>query len=79
MLKILRELKPFRFQVVAALILVIIRSLTDLYLPTLTADIVNKGIVNGDTQFILRTGGLMLAVAAFGGICSVASNYFASR
>jgi ATP-binding cassette subfamily B protein len=78
-LKILRELKPFRFQVVAALILVIIRSLTDLYLPTLTADIVNKGIVNGDTQFILRTGGLMLAVAAFGGICSVASNYFASR
>ncbi|HZK24701.1 MAG TPA: ABC transporter ATP-binding protein [Oscillospiraceae bacterium] len=79
MLKILRELKPFKFQVAIALILVVVRALTDLFLPTLTADIVNKGIVNGDTQIIARIGGLMLAIAAFGGICAVASNYFASK
>jgi ATP-binding cassette subfamily B multidrug efflux pump len=34
-----------------------------LVLPTLNADIVDNGLVKGDTGHILRTGGLMLVVA----------------
>ena len=31
-----------------------------LYLPTLNADIIDKGVITGDTDYIWRTGGLML-------------------
>lgn len=43
------------------------------------ADIVDKGVVNGDTPYIWRIGGLMLLVALGGMVCSIAASYFSSR
>lgn len=79
MMKLFKLLKPYKFLVIGVFILVFFQALSDLYLPNLMSDIVNTGIVNGDTSYITRTGGFMLLVAAIGAVCVIASNYFASK
>ena len=63
MLKLAKCLRPFIISVAAVIILILLQSLAELYLPTLMADIVNFGIVNGDTNYILRIGGFMLLIS----------------
>lgn len=79
MIKLFRNLKPYRWLVAAVLVFVFFQTLSELYLPTLMADIVDKGVVNGDTPYIWRIGGLMLLVALGGMVCSIAASYFSSR
>ena len=79
MLKLFRYLKPFAFAVAGALVLVLLQSLADLYLPTLMSDIVDVGIVKGDTAYILRIGGWMLLAAAGGAAASVAASFLSAR
>ena len=63
MLKLFRNLKPYTIPIIFVLVLVATQAIAELYLPTLMSDIVDIGIVKGDTSYILRTGGLMLLVA----------------
>jgi ATP-binding cassette, subfamily B, multidrug efflux pump len=79
MLKLFRHLKPFAIPVALVLVLVFLQSLSDLYLPTLMSDIVDVGIIKGDTSYILRIGGWMLLVAAGGAACSVVASFFSAR
>ncbi len=50
-----------------------------LYLPSLNADIIDKGVATGDTGYIMRTGGLMLAVALLQVACAVSAVWFGAR
>ena len=79
MIRLFRFLKPYAVSITAVLILVFLQTLSDLYLPTLMADIVDKGIVNGDTNYILKIGGFMLLIAAGGMICSIVATYLSSN
>ncbi|MCP3776339.1 ABC transporter ATP-binding protein/permease [Paenibacillus sp. MZ04-78.2] len=79
MLKLFAYLKPYRVPIAIVLALIFLQSLSDLYLPTLMADIVDIGVVQGDTPYILQIGGLMLLVAAGGTICSVVASYYSSK
>jgi ATP-binding cassette, subfamily B, multidrug efflux pump len=79
MLKLFKHLKPFGWAVAAALAFVILQSLGELYLPTLMSDIIDIGIVKGDTGYILRIGGLMLLVAAGGAVAAVMGSLFSAR
>ncbi|KKC46639.1 multidrug ABC transporter ATP-binding protein [Paenibacillus sp. D9] len=79
MFKLFRLLKPFRLQIAAVLALVFCQSLSDLYLPTLLSDIVDKGILKGDVPYIWRIGGFMLLVSAAGAACIIASSFLSSR
>ena len=79
MIKLIRFLKPFRILAAAVILLVFVQTLTELYLPTLMADIVDTGIVRGDTPYIIRTGGFMLLIAAGGTICSIATSFLAAK
>jgi len=76
---LLRYFKPYRRLAVLVLLLVLLQSLSELYLPTLMADIVNIGVLKGDTAYILRTGVFMLLTAAFGVACNIAASYFSAR
>ena len=58
---------------------IFLQTLGDLYLPTLMGDIINKGVMQGDTGEILRIGALMLLVTAGGVICAVISSYLSAR
>ena len=79
MLKLFRLLKPFRMPIFFVFVLVFLQSLAHLYLPTLTADIVNNGVVKGDTNYILRVGGIMLLITLAGTICAVAGSFYSAR
>ncbi|MCR4443282.1 MAG: ABC transporter ATP-binding protein [Peptococcaceae bacterium] len=79
MVKLIRFLKPYRFQVAAVLVLVFFQSLSQLYLPTLMADIVDRGIVKGDTVYIVKVGAFMLVVAAGGAACTIAAGFLSSK
>lgn len=79
MIKLFKYLKPFSVLIGIVLVLVFFQSLSDLYLPTLMADIVDTGIVHGDTPYIWRIGGFMLLIAALGTLCNIAASYCSSK
>ena len=79
MIKLLRFMKPYRLAIVLILIMAFAQSMANLYLPTLMADIVDNGIVKGDTNYIWQIGGLMLLVTIGGTICAIIGSYFAAR
>lgn len=79
MFKLLRNLKTFKFSIIFVMILVFIQSITELYLPTLLADIVDLGIVKGDTNYILKVGLVMLLVATTGTIAAIIASYLSAK
>lgn len=79
MLKITKFLKPFQLTIYLVLILVLLQSLAELYLPTLMSDIVDKGVVTGNTHYIWKIGGLMLLVAAGEMICAIISSFYSAK
>jgi ATP-binding cassette subfamily B protein len=50
MLKLYRFLKPFTYMVIGVFTFVFLQTLGDLYLPTLMSDIINEGVLQGDTN-----------------------------
>lgn len=79
MIKLFRYLKPYTWGVVAILGLVLLQSLSELYLPTLMSDIINNGIVKSDTDYIWHTGGWMLLVALGGSALAIAVSYLSAK
>src|SRR5215831_10033207 len=79
MIRLFRFLKPFRASILIVFVLVFLQCLANLYLPTLTADIVNNGVVKGNTNYILQVGGIMLLVTLVGTICAVAGSFYSAR
>jgi ATP-binding cassette subfamily B protein len=79
MLKLFKFLKPYTIPVIVTVILVFLQSITSLYLPTLMSDIVNTGLMQGDTNIILQLGGQMLLIAGAGIVCAIIASFFASR
>lgn len=79
MIKLMRFMKPYRLTIFIVLVLAFAQSMANLYLPTMMADIVDNGVVKGDTNYIWRVGGLMLLVTIVGTICAVIGSFFAAR
>lgn len=79
MLKLFRNLKPYRGPILFVFLLVFIQSMSDLYLPTLMSDIVDKGITHGDIPYIWKIGGFMLLVALGGAFCSIGASYLSAK
>jgi ATP-binding cassette subfamily B protein len=70
---------PYVGPLVLTLALLLIQAIGNLYLPYLNADIINYGIALGDTDYILRTGALMLGVTALLGVAAVIGVYWGAR
>jgi ATP-binding cassette, subfamily B, multidrug efflux pump len=74
-----RYLAPYRSPIVLVLGLLLVQAIGNLYLPTLNGDIINNGVAKGDTDYILRIGGLMLSASLILAIASVVAVYFGAR
>ncbi len=61
------------------MVLALAQSFANLYLPRLMADIVDHGIVPGDTRRILEIGALMLVIAMIGTVCAVAGSFVTAQ
>lgn len=79
MLRLYKYLKPFTAMVIGVVIFVSLQALGDLYLPTLMSDIINKGVMQGDTHEILRIGGVMILVAFGGIVCSTIASFLSAK
>ncbi|NJD01756.1 MAG: ABC transporter ATP-binding protein [Ruminiclostridium sp.] len=79
MLKLYRFLKPYSVLVAGVLTFVFLQTLGDLYLPTLMSDIINDGVMQGDTGKILQIGGLMLLITGGGAVCAIIASFLSSK
>ena len=80
LINLLREkLQPYRHLLWIVVVFQAIQSLAGLYLPTLNARIIDRGITQGDTNYIWRVGGLMLLTTLVQVLLSIAAIYFGSR
>lgn len=79
MIKLLKNLTTYKWAVFAVLILVFAQSMSDLYLPTLMADIIDKGVVTGDTSYIWKIGAVMLGITGLGALAAIAASYYSSK
>ncbi len=70
-----------RYRVPIAIVLVfqLIQTLANLYLPGLNADIIDQGVVRGDTAYIVRTGAIMLAITILQVVCTIVAVYYGAR
>ncbi len=80
LIRLLREyLLPYRGELSLVVVLQLAATLATLFLPTLNADIIDRGVITGDMHYILRTGAFMLAVAFVQIVCSVGAVYFGAH
>lgn len=77
--KVTKFIKPFKISIAVVVLLMLLQSLAELYLPKLMADIVDNGIADGNTGYILKIGLFMIAVAAVGTMLNVISCYVSSK
>ena len=71
-------LRPYQAQVWVVVALLVVQAVGNLLLPSLNADIIDKGVVLGDTGAIVRLGGIMLAVTAGLAVAAVAGAWFSA-
>jgi ATP-binding cassette subfamily B protein len=80
LIRLLRTyLRPYRKAITAVAGLQLVQTLATLYLPKLNADIIDNGVITGDTHYILRTGGMMLAISLVQIACAIGAVYFGAR
>lgn len=79
MLKLFRLATPFRRQMALVLVLALAQSFGNLYLPRLMSEVVDRGIVTGDTSAIIQNGGLMLLMALGSTAAAIASAYLSAQ
>ncbi|MGL4739000.1 MAG: ABC transporter ATP-binding protein [Cellulosilyticaceae bacterium] len=79
MKSLLKYLKPYTSSIIFTLILLFLQSVANLFLPKLMSLIVDVGITNGDTPYILKIGGIMLVAALLGTVFVVISSLISSK
>ncbi|MBP2582025.1 ATP-binding cassette subfamily B protein [Streptomyces sp. PvR006] len=61
------------------MLLQFLQTCASLYLPTLNADIIDNGVVEGDTGYILRFGALMVGVSVVQVVCNIGAVFYGAR
>ncbi|MEU0097711.1 ABC transporter ATP-binding protein [Streptomyces sp. NPDC006267] len=80
LIKLLRaHLGPYKKPIALLVFLQLLQTCATLYLPSLNADIIDNGVVTGDTGYILEFGGLMVAVSVLQVVCNVGAVYYGAR
>jgi len=74
-----RHLAPYRAPLVLIGVLQLTQTMATLFLPALNADIIDRGVATGDTAYIMRTGGVMLAITLVQVACAIAAVYVGAR
>ncbi|MGW2849649.1 ABC transporter ATP-binding protein, partial [Streptomyces sp. NPDC001274] len=80
LIKLLRaHLGPYRKPILLLVVLQLLQTCASLYLPTLNADIIDNGVVKGDTNYILEFGGIMIAVSIGQVVCNMGAVFYGAR
>ena len=76
---LLSRSKPYTGYVIAVLLLQALSTAATLYLPSLNAKIIDRGVAQVDIDYIWHTGGIMLIVAFVQVLAAIAAIWFGSR
>lgn len=80
LIRLLRtHLSPYRKPISLLVLLQFLQTSATLYLPTLNADIIDNGVVKGDTGYILSFGALMIGISLIQVVCNIGAVYFGAR
>ncbi|MGQ4358388.1 ABC transporter ATP-binding protein [Streptomyces sp. SAS_272] len=80
LIRLLRTyLRPYRKPIALLVLLQFLQTCATLYLPTLNAHIIDNGVVEGDTGYILTFGGVMIAVSLAQVVCNIGAVYYGAR
>ncbi|MEW1868814.1 ABC transporter ATP-binding protein [Streptomyces caelestis] len=80
LIRLLRtHLRPYKRPVTLLVLLQFLQTCASLYLPTLNADIIDGGVVEGDTGYILSHGVLMIGVSLVQVVCNIGAVYYGAR
>ncbi|MFI6050429.1 ABC transporter ATP-binding protein [Streptomyces violascens] len=80
LIRLLRShLGPYKKPIALLVLLQLLQTSATLYLPTLNANIIDNGVVNGDTGYILGHGGIMIAISLVQVFCNIGAVFFGAR
>ncbi|MFF3642191.1 ABC transporter ATP-binding protein [Streptomyces sp. NPDC002564] len=80
LIRLLRTyLRPYQKPIALLVLLQFLQTCAALYLPTLNADIIDNGVVEGDTGYILSFGGIMIAVTIVQMVCNIGAVFYGAR
>ncbi|GAB7073637.1 ABC transporter ATP-binding protein [Streptomyces sp. JCM 18897] len=80
LIRLLRTyLRPYQKPIALVMVLQLLQTCAALYLPSLNADIIDRGVVRGDTGVILGLGAVMLAVTLVQMAGNIGAVYFGAR
>ncbi|GAB2593209.1 ABC transporter ATP-binding protein [Microlunatus antarcticus] len=74
-----RLLAPYGRLLLGVLVLQLVGTLASLYLPSLNASIIDRGVLTGDTAYIWRTGRVMLVVSLVQIVCAAFATYLGAK
>ncbi|MDX2693298.1 ABC transporter ATP-binding protein [Streptomyces ipomoeae] len=80
LIRLLRShLRPYKKPIALLVLLQFVQTCATLYLPTLNADIIDQGVVKGDTGYILSFGALMVGISLVQVVCNIGAVYYGAR
>jgi len=80
LIRLLRTyLRQYRKPLSLVLLLQLAQTLATLYLPTLNADIIDKGVITDNTHYIVKTGSFMLGITVVQIFCAIGAVYFGAK
>jgi ATP-binding cassette subfamily B protein len=80
LIRLLRTyLRQYRKPLALVLLLQLAQTLATLYLPTLNADIIDKGVITDNTHYIVKTGSFMLGITVVQIFCAIGAVYFGAK
>ncbi|NLA76217.1 MAG: ABC transporter ATP-binding protein, partial [Clostridiales bacterium] len=79
MLKLFKLLKPYKSFVAVTIVLALVHNVLQLVLPLLMSIMINDGITEGDLDYVLQIGMIMLAVSALNVAASILSSFCSSK
>ncbi len=79
MKRLVRYLKDYKLESVLGPLFKMLEASFELFVPLVMAQMIDVGIRNQDTSYILKMGGVLLLLAAVGLTCSLTAQYFAAK
>jgi ATP-binding cassette, subfamily B, multidrug efflux pump len=79
MIMVIEYMSEYFGMFLGALALLVVQAICDLSLPDYMSDIVNNGVISGNVNYIVQTGGKMILLTLVSAACTIVTGYFAAR
>lgn len=76
---LLKYMEKYKKESILAPLFKMLEALFDLFVPIVVAHIINVGIINKDTTYIIGCCGVLVLMAIIGLLCSFTAQYFAAK